>query len=76
MTQIGEYMPCVKLFLILLTSLLLNSVASAEKVRNCEWDNRNGIPCITISKTPNTSNISEKTINKTVITRKDIENRA
>lgn len=74
MTQIGECMPCVKLFLILLTSLLFNFAASAEKVRNCEWDNRNGIPCITISKTPNTSNISEKTISKTVITRKDIEN--
>ncbi len=39
----------------------------------CEWDNRKGIPCIAISKTPNTSNISEKSVNKTVINRKDIE---
>ena len=34
---------------------------------NCEWDNRKGIPCIAISKTPNTSSISEKSVNKTVI---------
>ena len=40
---------------------------------NCEWDNRKGIPCIAISKTPNTSRISEKSVNKTVINRKDIE---
>ena len=32
---------------------------------NCEWDNREGVPCIAISKTPNTSDVSEKSINKT-----------
>ena len=40
---------------------------------SCEWDNREGVPCITISKTPNTSDVSEKSINKTVINREDIE---
>ena len=40
---------------------------------SCEWDNREGVPCIAISKTPNTSDVSEKSINKTVINREDIE---
>lgn len=42
-------------------------------LENCKWDNKKGIPCLVISKTPNTSNISEKTINKIVINRKYIE---
>ena len=39
----------------------------------CKWDNREGIPCLVISKTPNTSNISEDSINKIIIDRSDIE---
>ena len=27
----------------------------AEILPNCKWDNRKGTPCITITKTPNTS---------------------
>ena len=39
----------------------------AQQINTCEWDNRIGTPCITISKTPNTSNVSEKSINKIII---------
>ena len=39
----------------------------------CKWDNREGIPCLVISKTPNTSNISKNSVNKTIIDRSDIE---
>ena len=45
----------------------------AENLKNCEWDNRNGVPCLVITKTPNTSNISERSTNKIVINRNDIE---
>ena len=46
----------------------------AENLKNCQWDNRKGVPCIVISKTPNTSEISEIGINKIVISKKEIDN--
>ncbi len=45
----------------------------AQQINNCEWDNRIGIPCVTISKTPNTSNVSEKSINKIIIDKSSIQ---
>ena len=45
----------------------------AENLKKCDWDNRKGIPCIVISKTPNTSEISEIGINKIIISKKEIE---
>lgn len=59
----------ITIFLILLISSL-----NAETLKNCEWDNQKGIPCIVISKTPNTSKYSELGINKIVITKEDIVN--
>ncbi len=53
-----------------LTLLSLNVTA----LENCKWDNREGTPCIIIKKTPNTSDISETSINKIVINRDDIDN--
>ena len=41
---------------------------------SCRWDNKNKIPCIEIiSLTPNSSNFSKSGINKTIITKKQIE---
>lgn len=54
--------------------LISNSYSSAKEIKNCEWDNTNRLPCISISKTPNTSEYSEIGINKTVISKKEIEN--
>ena len=39
-----------------------------------QWDNRKGIPCLEINKTPNTSNIlREVSINKIIIDREKID---
>ena len=39
---------------------------------NCKWNNSKGIPCTTISKTPNSSLYSAQGINKKVFTKKQI----
>ena len=68
---------CVILMkLILLNLILILNILTvkAENLVNCKWDNRNGVPCITVSKTNNTSKISESGINKKIITKQDIEN--
>ncbi len=57
------------LFLILLISNLY-----AQNLKNCEWNNKEGIPCVVISKTPNTSEYSEVGVNKVVITKEEINN--
>ncbi len=61
----------VRLFILLLTffSFFISSVIALE---NCKWDNRAGIPCITISKTPNTSMYNSEGVNKVVFTKQQI----
>jgi vitamin B12 transporter len=59
----------IAIFLILLISSL-----NAETLKNCEWDNQKGIPCVVLNKTPNTSEYSELGINKIVITKENIVN--
>ena len=41
----------------------------AEQLENCKWDNRDGNPCVVISKTPNTSSFSEGSVNKIIVNR-------
>ena len=53
-------------FILTITSLY------AEDLKNCTWDNRKGIPCIVVSKTPNSSDYSGAGINKTIITKEEI----
>ena len=48
--------------------VLLISNLYAENLKNCEWNNSDGIPCVVVSKTPNTSEFSELGVNKIVIT--------
>jgi len=47
---------------------------NAESLKKCEWNNKKGVPCLLISKTPNTSEYSELGINKIVITKEEINN--
>ena len=61
----------LSIILILNISLL---TAKAEILPNCKWDNRNGIPCININKTNNTSKITKTGINKIIITNRDCSN--
>ena len=42
----------IKLFLILIFSILVSNVSALE---NCKWNNSKGVPCTTITKTPNNS---------------------
>jgi len=58
------------------TLILIISVFTfnALALENCKWDNKKGIPCVTVSKTPNTSIFSQEGINKTIITKQDIIN--
>ena len=44
----------------------------AEELTKCEWNNSLGEPCLTIFSAPNTSSISEVSLGKTVITKKQI----
>lgn len=61
-----------KITLILLINLFIFNVANAEKLKKCDWNNREGIPCIVIKKTPNSSAYSSDSISKQVITKQDI----
>ena len=62
-------MKAVKLFLILILTLYIFNVSALE---NCTWDNKKGIPCVTVSKTPNTSIFNKEGVNKITITKEDI----
>jgi len=61
----------IRLFLFL---VLLTNTFNAYALENCKWNNNEGTPCITVNKTPNSSIISEKGINKITITKQDIIN--
>ena len=54
--------------------LLIFSTIEVFSLEKCEWKNDEGKPCLIISKTPNTSSISNKNINKISITKEDIVN--
>jgi len=53
--------------------ILLIPNSFGENLENCKWDNRKGVPCTVISKTPNTSSFSEGAIGKIIINRDQIE---
>ena len=57
---------------IRLVLLLLIFISNSQALENCKWDNQKGIPCTTITKTPNTSVYSAEGINKKVFSKKQI----
>ena len=64
--------------LIAIFILFFNSYAQAEIINlkdyfKCEWDNKNGVPCLIINKQiPNTSQISANGVKRYIITAEDI----
>ena len=56
----------------LIIFLLVIIKSEASDLKKCDWNNNKGIPCIVISKTPNTSDYSSDGINKTIITKEEI----
>ena len=55
--------------LVLFLTLYISSVNALE---NCKWNNQKGNPCITISKTPNTSLYNTQGVNKEIFTKQQI----
>jgi vitamin B12 transporter len=53
--------------------LLLISNLYAENLNECEWNHREGIPCITIGKTSNTSKYNKDSVIKKVFNKQQIE---
>ena len=62
----------MKLYKLFLFFLISTFSFSALALENCEWNNKEGIPCLIITKTPNTSEINQDSVNKTIITKQDI----
>jgi len=62
----------MKKIVIILILSLAHSTSYGKGLENCEWKNISGKPCLTIFKTPNTSKISESTVGKTIITKKQM----
>ena len=62
----------IKKYLIFLLIIFYTPVLNAKTLSNCEWDNRKGVPCLTITKTPNTSSLNSQSINKKVYTKQMI----
>ena len=60
-----------KLFFIIASVLILLPLESKE-LENCKFKNEKGTPCLTIFSAPNTSEISEGSLGKTVITKKQM----
>ena len=59
----------MKILKIFLTIILTISTFNVYALENCTWDNKKGIPCVTVSKTPNTSIFNKEGINKITITK-------
>ena len=64
----------MRLLFYSITLIFIISSVKTENLPICEWKNLDGIPCTNITKTNNTSKISEKGISKTIITKQDIIN--
>jgi len=64
-------MNCVRILVIVILIILPFKALALE---NCEWNNEDGIPCITIRSTPNTSAYSREGVIKKVITKENITN--
>ncbi len=63
----------MRFFLILSIFLMFNFLqVQSSELDNCSWKNKAGIPCVTIFSAPNTSSISEGSLGKTVITKKQM----
>ena len=57
---------------LLFTFILLVFSSNSFALENCKWNNKKGVPCLTVSKIPNTSDFNQENINKIVITKQDI----
>ncbi|MDA9077524.1 TonB-dependent receptor plug domain-containing protein [Candidatus Pelagibacter sp.] len=61
----------IKKLIITLLFILTYSI-NVFGLENCKWNNVEGVPCVTVSKTPNSSILNKEGINKITITKEDI----
>ena len=59
----------IAVYFILIFNILSVNVSALEE---CKWNNKKGIPCLTISKTPNTSNFNQQGVRKIIINKEDM----
>ncbi len=57
---------------LLLILFSISFYSSAIALEKCKWSNQKGVPCVTISKTPNTSLYNSQGVNKKIFTRQQI----
>ena len=62
----------MKKIILILVVLSIYFPVHSKELENCKWNNKKGTPCLTIFSAPNTSNLTEKTLGKTVITKKQM----
>jgi vitamin B12 transporter len=60
-----------KIFYIVASVLIFLPLESKE-LENCKWDNKSLTPCLNVFSAPNTSELTEGTLGKTVITKKQM----
>ncbi len=58
--------------IIRLILFLLVFISKTYALENCNWDNQKATPCVTISKTPNTSLYNTQGVNKEIFTKQQI----
>jgi len=62
----------LKKVLIIFIFTLLNSESFSKQLNECKWNNKKGTPCLTVTKTTNTSSHNSKEVNKKIFTKKMI----
>ena len=62
----------MKKIILVIISVLIYLPLESKELENCKWENKIGTPCLTISSAPNTSKITEGTLGKTIITKKQM----
>ena len=60
-----------KIFYIIASILIFLPLESKE-LENCKWNNKSGTPCLNVFSATNTSELTEGTLGKTVITKKQM----
>ena len=62
----------MKSIFIFIIFILFALKLDAQELQKCKWKNTTGTPCLTIFSAPNTSKITEKSLGKIVITKKQM----
>ena len=62
----------MKKLITIIFSVLIYLPLESKELEKCKWKNNIGNPCLTIFSAPNTSNINEGTLGKTIISKKQM----